>query len=518
MISSRNFSDVAIVLPLKIKRLPEDLSHFLLTLVENPNLKLRFIGVQIPEASISFMDRVIKFVIWLEQFLLSSSIITVFSRKKHDTLLKLIQKEICPIGQSIKAELIIDFTNNLGVNLKVPVVTVNASLLTNGIGPRGLFRLVLNRKDFSDGFLSLLDSTSGQITYLRFQLMTRKYLSHSLRSIRGTELGLLKILINDGNLLNKFVAGETEIQDTSLDRLSIFKLFEYFSYGVFEFFRIRFRSFLKRNPLWTVQIKNLSQTRRGIRTQINPKRGTNDFCADPFLWEHDGKMYCFFEYFDYTRKLGKISYVCLEDASTGVISDALVEDFHLSFPYIFEFQGEIYLCPETSAINEIRIYRCLDFPSKWVYSETIMKDVNAADTVLFENGGVWWMLTNIDIAEIGDHSIFLSAFYANSPLSTQWTPHLDNPIQMSASCARNAGLIQTPNGIFRGSQSQAFNFYGKSAALHKVLTLSEDEYSEAEAEVPKELATENLNAFHHIDIKNQVLAFDCIVKGSTNYG
>lgn len=518
MISSRNFSEVAIVLPLKIKRLPEDLSRFLLTLVENPNLRLRFIGVQIPETSISFMDRVIKLVIWLEKFLLSSSTITSFSRKKHDTLLKLIQKEIRPIEQSIKAELIIDFTNKLDLHFNVPVVTVNASLLTNGIETRGLFREVLDRKDFSDGFLSLLDSTSGQITYIRFQLMTRKYLSHSLRSMRGTELGLLRILINDENLLNKFVANQTEFQSTSLEEISIFKLFEYFSYGVFKFLQNRSRSFLKRNPLWTIQIKDLSKTKRGIQTQINPKRGTNDFCADPFLWQHDGKMYCFFEYFDCMRQLGKISFVCLEEGSPGVISDALVEDFHLSFPYIFEFQGEIFLCPETSAIKEIRIYRCLDFPSKWEYAETIMKDVNAADTVLFENGGVWWMLTNIDIAEIGDHSIFLNAFYADTPLSTQWNPHLNNPIEMSASCARNAGFIQTPNGLFRGSQSQAFNFYGKSAALHKVLTLSKDQYSEAEAEVPTDLATENLHAFHHIDMKNQVLAFDCIVKGSSNYG
>lgn len=518
MISSRNFSDVAIVLPLEIKRMPEDLSRFLVTLVENPNLKLRFIGVQIPKASISIMGKCLKTSIRLEQFLLPFSIITSSYRKKHDALLNSIQKEILTDGKSIKTDLVINFTNHVDIHFDAPVVTVNASLLTNGIAPRSLIKSVLNRRNFSDGFLSLLDSSSGQITYLRFQLMTRKYLSHNLLSIRGTELGLLKMLINDGNLLNKFVAGETEIQDTSLDRLSIFKLFEYFLYGVFEFLRIRFRSFLKRNPLWTIQIKDLSQTRCGIRTQINPKRGTNDFCADPFLWEHDGKMYCFFEYFDYTRQLGKISYVCLEDASTGIISDALVEDFHLSFPYIFEFQGEIYLCPETSAINEIRIYRCLDFPSKWVYAETIMKDVNAADTVLFEKEGVWWMLTNIDIADIGDHSIFLSAFYANSPLSMQWTPHLNNPIKMSASCARNAGFIQTSNGLFRGSQSQAFNFYGKSAALHKVLTLSEDEYSEAKAEVPRELATENLNAFHHIDIKNQVLAFDCIVKDSYNYG
>jgi hypothetical protein len=336
--------------------------------------------------------------------------------------------------------------------------------------------------------------------------------------MRRTELGLLRLLVNDSKLLNKFVDDQPEGHSSSLDILSLLELFEYFSYGIFKFLQNRYRKFVNLNPLWSIQIKDLGDIKRGIRTQIRAARGTNDFCADPFLWEFEGKMYCFFEYFDSTLKLGKISYVCLEDGASGVISDALVEDFHLSFPYLFEYKGEIYLCPETSSINEIRIYRCLDFPSKWAYSQTIMKDVNAADTVLFEDKGVWWMLTNIDIAGIGDHSIFLSAFYADSPFSTHWTPHLNNPIRASASCARNAGFIKTPNGLYRGSQSQAFNFYGKSAALHKVLILSESEYSEAEAEVPNEVAEENLDAFHHIDVKNQVLAFDCIVKRSPNNG
>jgi hypothetical protein len=518
VISSRTFSDVAIVLPLEIKRLPEDLSRFLSDLVDNPNLNLRFVGLQIPQSSMNYTDKCLELVTWLEQKLFSFSRNSTASCEKYDLLLKLIQKQICPVSQSFKADLVIDFTNHLDVQCQTPIVTVNTLLLANEIEMRSLFHSVLNRENFSNGFLQLLDSSTNRTRHLRFQLMTRKYLSHNLVSMRGTELGLLRLLVNDSKLLNKFVDNQSEGYISSLERLSLFKLFEYFSYGIFNFLQNRYRSFFNLNPLWSIQIRDLGNSKRGIRAQINARRGTNDFCADPFLWEFDGKMYCFFEYFDSELKLGKISYVCLEDGASGVIADALVEDFHLSFPYLFEYEGEIYLCPETSSKNEIRIYRCLDFPSKWVYSKTIMKDINAADTVLFEDKGVWWMLTNIDIAGIGDHSIFLSAFHADSPISTHWTPHLNNPIRMSATCARNAGFVQTPNGLYRGSQSQAFNSYGKSAALHKILTLSESEYSEAEAEIPNEVAKENLDAFHHIDVKSQVLAFDCIVKRSLKNG
>ena len=516
MSSSREFSDVAIVLPREIKRLPEDLSRFLLDLLDNPNLNLRFVGMQMPQNSMNYMDKFVKLVTWLERTFLAFSVNFTPSREKNDALLKLIQRDISSVNQTSKADLVIDFTNRLEFRFQTPVVRVNTLLLTNGIETRNLFNSVLSRENFSNGCLQLLDSSTNRSRHLRFQLMTRKYLSHNLASMRGTELGLLRLLVNDSNLLNKFVDDQPEEHNSSIDKLSLLKLFEYFSYGIFKFVQNRYRFLVNLNPLWSIQIKDLGDTKHGIRTQINAKRGSNDFCADPFLWEFAGKMYCFFEYFDSTLNLGKISYVCLEDGASGVIADALVEDFHLSFPYLFEYKGEIYLCPETSSINEIRIYRCLDFPSKWAYSETIMKDVNAADTVLFEDKGVWWMFTNIDIAGIGDHSIFLSAFYADSPFSTHWTPHLSNPIRTSASCARNAGFIKTPNGLYRGGQSQAFNFYGKSAALHKVLILSEREYSEAEAEVPNEVAVENLDAFHHIDVKNQVLAFDCIVKRSPN--
>lgn len=506
------------MLPREIQKLPKDLSRFLQNLLDNPNLNVRFVGQQIPLSPVNYMDKILKFVTYLERLLQPSSVNSSFSRERNDLLLKLIQREIYHGGQSLNADLVVNFTKQLNLPCQTPVVTVNSLRLMNGVEARNFFRPVLNRENFSNGFLQLFNPSTNLTLYLRFQLMTRKYLSRNVLSMRATELGLLRLLVNDSTLLKRFLDKQPDDSNSSSQGLSLFKLSEYFSYGFFKFLQNRYINIRNLNPLWSIQIKDLSKKGRGIRSQISGRRGTKDFCADPFLWEFDGKMYCFFEYFDSTLKLGKISYVCLEDGDSGDISDALVEDFHLSFPYLFEFQGGIYLCPETSSINEIRIYRCLDFPSQWEYSETIMKDVSAADTVLFEDKGIWWMLTNIDFAGIGDHSIFLNAFYADSPISTYWTPHPNNPIHTSASCARNAGFIQTPEGLFRASQSQAFNFYGKSAALHKVLTLNKSKYSEAEVVIPKEVSREKLDAFHHIDIKGQVLAFDCIIKRSSNYG
>ena len=192
MSSSREFSDVAIVLPREIKRLPEDLSRFLLDLLDNPNLNLRFVGMQMPQNSMNYMDKFVKLVTWLERTFLAFSANFTPSREKNDALLKLIQTEISSVKQSFKADLIIDFTNRLEFCFQTPVVRVNTLLLTNGIETRNLFNSVLSRENFSNGFLQLLDSSTNRTRHLKFQLMTRKYLSHNLASMRGTELGLLR--------------------------------------------------------------------------------------------------------------------------------------------------------------------------------------------------------------------------------------------------------------------------------------------------------------------------------------
>ena len=58
------------------------------------------------------------------------------------------------------------------------------------------------------------------------------------------------------------------------------------------------------------------------------------------------------------------------------------------------------MCPETNEKNEIRLYKCLDFPLNWQFYKTIMKNVSAADTQIFSYDNKWWLFTNIDESQI----------------------------------------------------------------------------------------------------------------------
>ncbi len=120
------------------------------------------------------------------------------------------------------------------------------------------------------------------------------------------------------------------------------------------------------------------------------------FWADPFLCTRDGKTFCFVE--DFVYKTGKAHITALEIIGTKVVERgiALSEPFHLSFPYLFEYQGELYMCPEAHESGQIRVYRCNEFPLQWKLEKIIMEGVSAVDTMLFRREGKWWMLTSID--------------------------------------------------------------------------------------------------------------------------
>ena len=44
----------------------------------------------------------------------------------------------------------------------------------------------------------------------------------------------------------------------------------------------------------------------------------------------------------------------------------------LSYPYLFKYDTKLYMCPETSQNNDIRIYECEIFPLKWKLKNIIM--------------------------------------------------------------------------------------------------------------------------------------------------
>ena len=202
------------------------------------------------------------------------------------------------------------------------------------------------------------------------------------------------------------------------------------------------------------------------------------FLADPFVVSRDGRTCVFVE--DYLYRTGKAHISVFELGETGAreIGIALNEPFHLSFPFPFEYHGALFMCPESFQAQEIRIYRCTEFPLRWTLESVAMRGVAAADTMIFPYQGRWWLFTNLSESEPHLFSTGLHIFMAPDPLSGRWLPHRRNPVLTTSDCARNGGLLSDGDQIFRVGQKQGFGSYGASAQVMRILTLDEREYAE----------------------------------------
>jgi len=99
------------------------------------------------------------------------------------------------------------------------------------------------------------------------------------------------------------------------------------------------------------------------------------------------------------------------------------------------------MLPETASHRTIEVYRCLEFPNRWVFDRTLMDQVSALDTTLFPYQGRWWMFTNLKENEGASSWDELFLFSADQPLSVHWEPHPGNPIVSDVRRARSAGAI-----------------------------------------------------------------------------
>ncbi|WP_413586697.1 hypothetical protein [Bdellovibrio sp. HCB274] len=241
----------------------------------------------------------------------------------------------------------------------------------------------------------------------------------------------------------------------------------------------------------------------------SPFKYRNDqFFADPFVIHKNNQDICFVEEYDFSTGLGHISAFELKGDSAVCLGPVIKESFHMSFPYLFEYQGELYMCPETSGAKEIRIYKCTEFPLKWELEKSLMKNVAAVDSLLFEQDGLWWMLTNMDSLQKNDNCTELHAFYADSPLSDSWTAHAMNPLIINPLVARNGGMVREGNKIFRVSQSQEFGIYGAGSRINEIQRLTKTDYAEKTQVKVKADFFKDIYGTHHLHSNGSVTVYD----------
>jgi hypothetical protein len=205
------------------------------------------------------------------------------------------------------------------------------------------------------------------------------------------------------------------------------------------------------------------------------------FYADPFLWpEGSGHLHMFFEDLSFETNRGVIRHVAMDAADRGDALrpvTALERPYHLSYPFLFQHEGSVYMIPETSANRTIEAYRADPFPATWLPHQVLMNDVLAVDTTLHHDGDTWWMFTSI-AEEGGSTWDELSLFYADGPFGP-WQPHPMNPIVSDCRCARMAGnLFRDAAGRLIRPAQDCERSYGAALVFCEVVECSKTSYAE----------------------------------------
>ena len=217
--------------------------------------------------------------------------------------------------------------------------------------------------------------------------------------------------------------------------------------------------------------------------RLDPPKGA--WWADPFPIERDGRFWIFFEELPAGASKAHISVV--EVDKSGKASEpikVLERDYHLSYPFLVEEEGALFMIPETADNGTVEIYRCVEFPAKWQLERVLLKGMFAADATLHREESAppgqprWWMFANA-AAPGGDVNDELHLFSADSLLG-EWTPHRRNPVKSDVRGSRPAGrLFRRGDGLFRPGQI-CTPIYGAGIALQRVTRLTPDEYAEEE--------------------------------------
>ncbi len=235
------------------------------------------------------------------------------------------------------------------------------------------------------------------------------------------------------------------------------------------------------------------------------------FWADPFPVVRDGKRYLFFEEFPHASGKGHIAVIELEDGRRDYEpTTVLARDYHLAYPFVFMWEGEYFMLPDSGADRGIDLYRCLEFPHRWTHEARLLDGLYAVDPTLVQIGERWWLFASVSSGGTPPTDE-LHLFWAESPLGP-WTPHKANPVKSDVRSARPAGrLFRWRGDLYRPAQDCS-SAYGRALSFQKVVRLDVDGYAEVEIATIQPDWAPHLTRTHTYNVSDGLIAIDGAVE------
>jgi hypothetical protein len=204
------------------------------------------------------------------------------------------------------------------------------------------------------------------------------------------------------------------------------------------------------------------------------------FWADPFVVERNGEYAVFIEELEYSKNRGHLSVIRFDANDQPVLPPVkiLERPYHLSYPFMLEEDGELYMIPETNESKAIELYRCTSFPDKWEHVMNLMDDVMAVDTTIWRHDGKYWLFACMRESEHAPLSDELFLFWSDTLLTQDWHPHPCNPIVSDIRCARPGGNIFQHQGQWYRPAQDCSGKYGRAMSFQRIDAIDETTYRE----------------------------------------
>lgn len=262
-----------------------------------------------------------------------------------------------------------------------------------------------------------------------------------------------------------------------------------------------------RRPVWSISVLEGAslaslapspRCRHPALAAADVRDAPAEFVADPFLLSRDGRLHLFFELYHRKRRRGEIARASSADGLRWDYEGSVLRaPHHLSYPFVFEADGEVYLMPESYQARDIALYRAAPFPSRWERAATLVSGRPYVDPTLLSHEGRHYLFAGESFR--GDLHLFVA-----ESLRGPWRTHPASPVvRADARHARPAGrFLRDAQGWIRLAQSTE-PVYGAFISAFRITRLDADAYAE-EPMAPYPLLAgsgSGWNAFgmHHLD-------------------
>lgn len=227
------------------------------------------------------------------------------------------------------------------------------------------------------------------------------------------------------------------------------------------------------------------------------------YVADPFMIRAGGMWYMFFEILLEEVEKGVIGVASSEDGLAWNYRQVVIEEpFHLSYPYVFEFEGDYFMVPESHQDNSVRLYKAVDFPTRWEHVGNLLEGEELVDCTPFFYQGRWWLFAGCGSLPLRSDTLRL--FHAER-LEGPWVEHCQSPlIPGNPQITRPGGrMVEWGGRVFRFTQdcSPRYGLRVRAFEIHELTTEAYRESPAAEEPILCEALGKawNSSGMHHVD-------------------